>query len=161
MSEQIDKLANEFRDEGLKRIKLAITDMDGVLRGKYLTLDKFASLAKSPAGFCDCIFGWDLGDELYDNVSFSCWDKGFPDAPYRLDLNSVRRLPYEEQTPFFLAELVPPGGKDFHPICPRNQLRSILSRLGREACRQNLPLNMSFFFLMKPLIPSVKKGTKI
>ena len=33
-----------FRDRGVTRVELALTDMDGLLRGKYVSLDKFASL---------------------------------------------------------------------------------------------------------------------
>ena len=35
----------------------SITDIDGVMRGKYLSLDKFESILKGTGGFCDCIFG--------------------------------------------------------------------------------------------------------
>lgn len=123
----LDELLGRFSDAGVTHVKLGITDIDGVLRGKYLTVEKFASLARSHAGFCDCIFGWDVADQLYDNASFSGWHKGFPDAPYRLDLSTRRHLPFEPDTPFFLGELVPPDGERFHPICPRNLLARVLA----------------------------------
>ena len=47
-------------------VKVAITDIDGVLRGKYMHVDKFIKSSKSGFGFCDVIFGWDTNDELYD-----------------------------------------------------------------------------------------------
>ncbi|RMG97637.1 MAG: glutamine synthetase [Deltaproteobacteria bacterium] len=122
-----ERIVEDLVEAGTKRIKLGITDIDGVLRGKYLTMEKFASLATSHAGFCDCIFGWDVADQLYDNVTFSSWDKGFPDAPYRLDLSTRRDLPDEPHTPFFLGELVPPEGERFHPVCPRNLLARVLA----------------------------------
>lgn len=104
------QLVEALRAQGCRRVKLGITDMDGVLRGKYLSFDKFASVAESSAGFCDCIFGWDVNDQLYDNAQFSGWHKGFPDAEYRLDLGTMRTLGDEDDEPFFLAELVPPAG---------------------------------------------------
>ncbi len=121
------RLVDELADAGVRRIKLGITDIDGILRGKYLTMEKFASLARGSAGFCDCIFGWDVADQLYDNATFSSWDKGFPDAPYRLDLSTRRTIPFEPDTPFFLGELVPRAGERFHGICPRNLLRRVLA----------------------------------
>ena len=46
-------------------VKVAITDIDGVLRGKYMHRDKFLKATESGFGFCDVIFGWDSNDELY------------------------------------------------------------------------------------------------
>ena len=120
-------LVEALERKNVRRIKLGITDIDGVIRGKYLSLSKFASVARSAAGFCDCIFGWDIDDQLYDNVAFSRWDKGFPDAPYRVDLASMRNLPTEE-APYFIAELVPRDGEDYHGICPRNLFTKIIAR---------------------------------
>lgn len=138
-------LVEKLRAQGCRRIKLGITDMDGVLRGKYLGLDKLASLVTSAAGFCDCIFGWDIDDQLYDNARFSGWHKGFPDADYRLDLDSVRMLPHEDGTPFFLAELVPPAGAEFHPICPRNLLRRVLAQASEDGFAATMGYEYEFF----------------
>ena len=43
------------------KVKLAVTDIDGVLRGKYIHKDKFASALDGGMGFCSVIFGWDTG----------------------------------------------------------------------------------------------------
>ena len=47
-------------------VKVGITDIDGVLRGKYMHRDKFLKATESGFGFCDVIFGWDSNDELYE-----------------------------------------------------------------------------------------------
>ncbi len=146
ISEAAADMIEELKQHGSTRVKLGITDIDGVMRGKYLSMQKFESLAPSSAGFCDCIFGWDINDQLYDNTAFSGWHKGFPDTPYRLDLSTSRILPYEDSTPFFLAELVPPAGSDFHPICPRNVLRRMIA----EAHNLGFAITMAYeyeFFL--------------
>ena len=41
------------------RVKVAVTDIDGILRGKYLHKDKFLSAVDSGFGFCNVVFGWD------------------------------------------------------------------------------------------------------
>jgi glutamine synthetase len=134
------QVIEQLTERGVRRIKLGVADIDGVLRGKYLSMDKLATLATSSAGFCDCIFGWDVADQLYDNATFSCWAKGFPDAQFRLDLTTMRTLPDEPGTPFFLAELVPPAGQDFHPICPRSLFRRVLA----EAARLGIMVKLAF-----------------
>ena len=86
------RLLEQYRKEGIRRVKLAFTDIDGVMRGKYISLDKFASIADGESGFCDCVLGWDVNDQLYDNARFTGWHTAFPDALYRLDLSTERRL---------------------------------------------------------------------
>jgi len=58
----------------IKHIKVAATDIDGVLRGKYINKEKFISTLKSGLGFCDVIFGWDSSDELYKEDSLMRWE---------------------------------------------------------------------------------------
>src|ERR1700720_4480428 len=65
---QIEALREQFGKHGVRKVKLGGFDVDGVLRGKYLSLDKFWGAAEGGLGFCDVIFGWDLADQLYDNA---------------------------------------------------------------------------------------------
>jgi glutamine synthetase len=56
----------EVRKSGTQKVKVAVSDIDGILRGKYLHIDKFMGAAQ-PApgggfGFCDVVFGWDAHD---------------------------------------------------------------------------------------------------
>ena len=86
------------------RVKVAVSDIDGVLRGKYLHKDKFVSAVESGFGFCDVVFGWDVMDVTYDNTSLTGWHKGFPDALARIDLATHRTVPWDDNVPFFLGE---------------------------------------------------------
>jgi glutamine synthetase len=153
-----EAVLDELRQRGTKRVKLGVADMDGILRGKYLSLDKFASVCGGSAGFCDCIFGWDSSDQLYDNASFSGWHKGFPDVPYRLDLGTMRWLPDEENTPFFLGELLPPSGTDFHPICPRNLLKNVLAQAAQRGFEVRLAFEYEFFVFQETPESAREKG---
>jgi glutamine synthetase len=151
-------LVKELMERGTRRIKLGLADIDGVLRGKYLALEKFASLAGGSGGICDCVFGWDIGDQLYDNAEFSGWHKGFPDAPFRLDLDTLRWLPHEEGVPFFLAELVPPQGQAFHPICPRNVYKRVLAAAGDRGYEPHLGFEYEFFLFAETPHSARDKG---
>lgn len=153
-----EKLLEQLEERGTRRIKLGIADMDGVLRGKYLALDKFATLLTGSAGFCDCIFGWDSSDQLYDNTTFSGWHKGFPDCAYRLDLGTLRWLPDEKDTPFFLAELVPPPGATFHPICPRNILKRVLAAAADRGFEARMAFEYEFFLFNETPESAREKG---
>ena len=63
MSEQgglLDEKMAQYQARGVSRVKLGLTDIDGVIRGKYVSLGKFVSLLEKGDGFCDCVFGWDV-----------------------------------------------------------------------------------------------------
>ncbi len=108
-----------------KKVKLAITDIDGVLRGKYVSVDKFLSIADGNMGFCDVVFGWDSSDVAYDNTNYTGWHSGYPDAKARIDLNTFRKIPWENDVPFFLGEFITDEGKPLY-VCPRQLLRKVI-----------------------------------
>lgn len=119
---------------GTQKVKVGASDIDGVLRGKYLHPDKFfGACAGGPGGgfgFCDVVFGWDSQDQTYDNTRVTGWQHGFPDALARIDLDTARRVPWDGGVPFFLGEFVEPDGSPY-PVCPRQTLKRVLAR-GRK-----------------------------
>lgn len=108
-----------------QKVKLAITDIDGILRGKYISVDKFLSVADSEFGFCDVVFGWDSSDVAYDNVQYTGWHTGYPDAKARIDFSTFRKIPWENDVPFFLGEFVDGSNQPLH-VCPRQLLKKII-----------------------------------
>jgi glutamine synthetase len=113
------------------KVKIALTDIDGVLRGKYISAEKFLSVVESNANFCDVIFGWDAGDVAYDNVEFTGWHTGYPDAPAKIDLSTFRKIPWENDVPFFLGEMMNANG-DPSFVCPRQLLKKVLNDAMRD-----------------------------
>jgi glutamine synthetase len=75
-----------------EKVKVAVTDIDGILRGKYLHKDKFLAAAENGFGFCNVVFGWDSGDVCYDNGAYTGWHTGYPDALGRRRALLPRRL---------------------------------------------------------------------
>lgn len=108
----------------LEHVKVGAFDLDGILRGKYMSAQKFASSLKGGFGFCDVVLGWDSKDQLYDNVRYTGWHTGYPDASVRVLPESCRALPWEEPVLFFLGEFS--GAAE--QICPRALLRRVLDR---------------------------------
>src|ERR1700744_737246 len=100
LPELLDKLAAAKTE----KVKLAITDIDGVLRGKVMSFDKFKSIAGKGFGFCDVVFGWDGADQAYDNARFTGWHTGYPDAVAVVDPATFRLVPWEQDLPMLLAD---------------------------------------------------------
>ncbi|MCC6363207.1 MAG: glutamine synthetase [Bryobacterales bacterium] len=121
LAEVLDK----FEENNIERVKLGAVDIDGVLRGKYISLEKFKSAADTGLGFCDVIFGWDISDVLYDNVSITGWHTGYPDAHARIDLSSLRMIPWEPGTAFFLLDLCDHRGEPL-TVSPRQLLQRVV-----------------------------------
>ncbi len=120
-----------IRQSAASKVKVACSDIDGILRGKYLHRDKFLSAADpypdGGFGFCDVVFGWDAHDNCYDNAQVTGWQHGFPDALARLDLDTARNVPWDGGVPFFLGDFVNADGSPF-AVCPRQTLKRVLKR---------------------------------
>ncbi|CAA9442857.1 MAG: glutamine synthetase family protein [uncultured Ramlibacter sp.] len=116
-----------IRKSGAPKVKVAVSDIDGILRGKYLHKDKFEGAAEGGFGFCDVVFGWDCTDTTYDNTAVTGWQHGFPDALAALDLDTHRRVPWDGNVDFFLGNFINPDGTP-HPLCPRQTLKRVLAR---------------------------------
>jgi glutamine synthetase len=124
----VKDISREFQEKDIKKVKVAVTDIDGILRGKMVSAEKFLSVAEKGFGFCDVIFGWDAADLAYDNASVTGWHTGYPDATALIDLDSYRNIPWENDVPFFLADFADANGVG-QTSCPR----SLLKRIAQQA----------------------------
>ena len=118
-----ESIIKKIKASGSSKIKFAVVDTDGVLRGKYLHKDKFLNSLETGMGFCDVIFGWDVEDTCYDNAKLTGWHTGYPDAKVKIDTETFREIPWEDGLPFFLADLSPEGKQA--AACPRTLLKKI------------------------------------
>src|SRR5262249_14663782 len=143
-ADPVESTLRWLEDKGATQVKIAGVDLDGVLRGKYVSLDKFASCARGGLGFCDVVFGWDLADELYDNAQVTGWHTGYPDLEARIDLSTARMIPWEPATAAFLLDFVMPDGSDYGPS-PRALLRRVGQRARAQAFVPKFGSEYAFF----------------
>ena len=122
-----EELRRDFEKRGIRKVKVGGFDVDGLLRGKYISLEKLWSALEKGFGFCDVIFGWDVADQLYDNAKVTGWESGYPDALARIDPTTFRVLPDAPDTAHFLVDFYTQEGEP-HPACPRNLLKAVRSR---------------------------------
>jgi glutamine synthetase len=125
-------------------VKVAVTDIDGILRGKYLDKQKFLNAAESGFGFCNVVFGWDANDECYDDVAYTGWQSGYPDAEVRIDLATHRTIPWEDDRDFFLGEFVT-GSSQALEVCPRGVLRQQIERAAALGYAAQFGLEFEWF----------------
>jgi glutamine synthetase len=125
----LQQIRQAFRKHAVEKVKIGGFDTDGILRGKYISVEKLFSAAEQGMGFCDVIFGWDSSDALYDKMAVTGWQSGFPDATACIDLSTYRLLPWEPNTAFFLLDFCRKDGKPL-AVSPRHVLRRVVDRAG-------------------------------
>ena len=147
---------------GLSHIKVGLSDIDGVMRGKYLRKDKFLAALDSGLAFCNVVLGWDSEDHLYDNVRYTGWHTAYPDAAVRIVPESCRRLPLEqggsreqpEDMLFFLLEFA----DDAAAICPRRLLHRVIDRARDMGFNAFAALEYEFFMFAETPQSARDKG---
>jgi len=116
-------IIEQLQQQNADKIKFAITDIDGVLRGKIIGMDKLLKGLKNGIGFCNVVFGWDVNDKCYTNGEVSGWHTGYPDAFAHIDLNTYRPIRWQNNIPFFLADFS--DAPEVAAACPRTLLKQV------------------------------------
>lgn len=121
------EIIETIKESKHKKVKLAICDIDGILRGKVISKDKFMEIVEGNLGFCDVVFGWDAADTCYTNAEVTGWHTAYPDAKASLDLSTYREIPWNDKLPFFLGDFRN-DSKMEEASCPR----SLLNRVSKK-----------------------------
>ncbi|MDA0713403.1 MAG: glutamine synthetase family protein, partial [bacterium] len=139
-----EEVINHIKNAPGEKIKVAVTDIDGILRGKYINKNKFLSSVEKGFGFCSVIFGWDSNDSCYDNSKISGWHNGYPDVNAKIDLSTFRKIPWENETPFFLADFIDEHNKPLF-ACPRQLLKKIIAKASSLDLAASFGLEFEWF----------------
>lgn len=139
-----NSVIEELKKSDVHKVKVAITDVDGILRGKYIHRDKFFSAVDGGFGFCNVVFGWDSTDVCYDNGAYTGWHSGYPDAQARLDLGTFRRVPWDGNVPFFLGDFVDDKGGPLG-VCPRQALKRVIGRAEKAGYKALAGMEFEWF----------------
>jgi glutamine synthetase len=133
MPNEKEEITAEFLPKLLEndtKVKLAGVDVDGILRGKLISKKKFISIATEGFGFCSVIFGWDMHDQTYfKELKISNAENGYHDIIAIPDLSTYRRIPWENNVPFFLVSFFDPDTMKPLSACPRGLLKTALEKL--------------------------------
>ena len=147
----------ELSNRGIDKIKIGGFDVDGVLRGKYVSMAKLASALEEGFGFCDVLFGWDIGDVLYDNGEVTGWHTGYPDVQAVLDPSTLRYLPWEPGVAAMLADFRDQSGAA-HPACPRSLFRTVIDRAARLGFQAKFSCELEFWMFKETPASLREKG---
>lgn len=151
------ELWQRLAGEGVQWAKIGGFDVDGVLRGKYVSIAKLKSALTQGFGFCDVIFGWDVNDALYADAKVTGWHTGYPDAHAVLDPSTLRRIPWEPGVVALLCDFRSAEGKD-HPACPRSLLKRVIARAKSLGYSARFAAEYEFFIFRESRETLAQKG---
>lgn len=138
----VAELDRWIEHEGIRYFKIGVFDIDGVMRGKYVDREKLRSAASKGFGFCDVVLGWDSHDTLYDaGIQISGWHTGYRDASIELDLSTLRRIPFEEDTLLLIGSFTGPHAE----VCPRTLLQRTLQKAAGMGFAVDAAFEYEFF----------------
>ncbi|KAF9053918.1 glutamine synthetase/guanido kinase [Hymenopellis radicata] len=129
------------------KVKVAGIDVDGVLRGKFMSKEKFISAAKPDGfGFCSVVFGWDIHDAVYSReLLISNKANGYRDLIATIDLSTYRRIPWEDNVPFFLVSFQDPESREPLVVDPRSILKITTDRASSRGYQCFAGVEYEFF----------------
>lgn len=156
---QIEKIKKLFERRQISKVKVAGFDIDGILRGKYISLDKFYSSVENGFGFCDVIFGWDSSDALYDKSKITGWHTGYPDALAKIDFSTLRIVPWEPNTALFIVDFHKPDSSPLES-CPRQLLRKIIKKANEMGFQPFMSSEYEYFLFQETPHTLHEKGFK-
>ncbi|KAL7267130.1 hypothetical protein RUND412_010297 [Rhizina undulata] len=154
------------------KVKLAGVDIDGVLRGKLISKKKFLSVLDSGFGFCSVVFGWDMHDRMYSReLSVSTSENGFRDILAKIDIQSFRRIPWEEASydgsgnpagvPFFLVSFFDPDTQAPIDACPRGLLQRVVGKVEERGWKAMAGAEYEFFNYRENPNSLAEKGARL
>src|SRR3954466_5011700 len=140
----LDELRSATDEGTIDTVLLALVDMQGRLQGKRLTARFFLDeVVDNAAEGCNYLLAVDVDMNTVEGYTMSSWDQGYGDFVMKPDLETLRRVPWQEGTALCMADL---GGEDGSEgvASPRQILRRQLARLAERGWMANVGTELEF-----------------
>ena len=134
-------------------VLLGYVDLDGVLRGKYATVEKFAAWRAKGGAFCSVVLGWDSRDALYGN-RHTGWHTGYHDDPIRIVPGEGAVMP-ENGRRFHLIEYADGPGA---AVCPRRLAGRVRDRAADLGFTAKAGFEYEFYVFRETPASALAKG---
>lgn len=149
----MQSLADTSRATAEDFVLIGYVDLDGVVRGKYATAEKFATWQKKGGAFCSVVLGWDSRDALYDN-GHTGWATGYHDDPIRIVPGEGRMMPGEGRR-FHLMEYADGPGA---AVCPRRLAGRVVEKAAEMGFAAKAGFEYEFYVFRETPTTALVKG---
>ncbi|WP_119070413.1 glutamine synthetase family protein [Rubrobacter indicoceani] len=140
----LDRLRTEVEAGKIDTVLLCIADMQGRLQGKRLTATHFLEeVVEHDAEGCNYLLAVDVDMNTVEGFAMSSWERGYGDFVFKPDLETLRRVPWQDGTALVMCDIVWPDGS---PVVasPRQILRRQLDRLAERGLKAFVGTELEF-----------------
>jgi glutamine synthetase len=154
----LDTLRSEVEAGRIDTVLLAMTDMQGRLQGKRLTATHFLDeVVEHNAEGCNYLLAVDVEMNTVEGYAMSSWERGYGDFVFRPDMDTLRRVPWQEGTALVTCDLL---WEDGSPVVasPRQVLKRQLERLSERGLEAWVGTELEFLVFMDTYEEAWRKG---
>jgi glutamine synthetase len=154
----LDTLRSEVEAGTIDTVLIAMTDMQGRLQGKRLTASHFLDeVVEHDAEGCNYLLAVDVEMNTVEGYEMSSWERGYGDFVFKPDMDTLRRVPWQEGTALVTCDLV---WEDGSPVVssPRQVLKRQLQRLSERGLEAFVGTELEFLVFMDTYEEAWRKG---
>jgi len=140
----LEQLRVEVSEGEIDTVVLAFTDMQGRLQGKRLAADYFLDdVVGHAVEGCNYLLAVDVEMNTVGGFAMSSWERGYGDFVLTPDMETLRKIPWYENTALVLADL---GWHDGAPVVasPRQILKAQVDRLAERGWQAMVGTELEF-----------------
>ncbi|MGI8450984.1 MAG: glutamine synthetase family protein [Streptosporangiaceae bacterium] len=140
----LEQLRVEVSEGNIDTVVVAFTDMQGRLQGKRLAAEFFLDdVVGSVIEGCNYLLAVDVEMNTVDGYAMSSWQTGYGDFVMVPDMNTLRRVPWQEATAMVIADLT---WHDGTPVVasPRQILKAQTDRLAERGLQAMAGTELEF-----------------
>ena len=140
----LEALSLAVDDGSIDTVVLAMTDMQGGLKGKRLDARYFLDeVAQHGTDGCNYLLAVDIDMNTVDGYAISSWERGYGDLAMQPDFATLRRVPWQPGTALVLADAEWLDGTDVVES-PRQILKAQLARLAERGWTAHVGTELEF-----------------
>ncbi|WP_047866290.1 glutamine synthetase family protein [Rubrobacter aplysinae] len=156
----LDTLRLEAGEGRIDTVLLAMVDMQGRLQGKRLTAEHFLDeVVEHDAEGCNYLLAVDVEMNPVEGYAMASWERGYGDFVFKPDLDTLRRVPWQEGTALVMCDL---EWEDGTPVVasPRQILRRQIERLAERGLTAMAGTELEFMVFNDTYEAAWRKGYK-
>ncbi len=144
-AEQLSRIRRLAEQHELIAVRLGGVDIDGIWRGKRIGIDEFVGrTVEHGTGLCNGLFAITIADEIISEVTYTGWDRGFPEVHLVPDLTTFALTPWAGRTAAVIGDFIEADGTPT-PVSPRQVLRTVLGRYQQLGLQPRIGYELEFF----------------
>lgn len=135
---------DELKASDVDTVIITSPDMSGRLLGKRISMRKLDDYVERGVPMSNCVFGWDLPQDIGLQVPFAGFHNGWRDFVLVPDMATIRRAAWLDRTAIIMADIVDEHTRELIAIAPRTILRRQIEALAKDGYRANVGTELEF-----------------